>query len=152
MVSRPLLRNYTCECFVTSFYGRHCELVAKMSATRQIISKLLGYFSCTFLVSVVLFIMVTDILQYGFGIDPAKVQREKAQHERVQGARLVQRNKQQPKIQKFAYVDQPMPRERTGSDGNDKRHEFLETPRYCKSLFNQPCFIYLCQSVACCCL
>ena len=64
----------------------------------QAVSKSLGYIGILFLVSVVLFIVIMDILKYGFGIDPTKDELE-----RIRRAKRAKRRRAPPVIERFTY-------------------------------------------------
>jgi hypothetical protein len=68
------------------------------------VSKSLGYIVILFLVSVVLFFIIMDILKYVFGIDPTKDELE-----RIRRAKRAKRRKSPPVIQRFIYVNEPPP-------------------------------------------
>ncbi len=101
-VCRPLFLNYTCECLGTSFSGRHCDIVATTTIIRQTVTRSFGYIAILFLVVVVLFFVLMDILKYGFGIDQTKDELEK-----IRRAKAAKRAKRPPVIQRFVYVDAP---------------------------------------------
>ena len=104
-VCRPLFLNYTCECLGTSYSGRHCEIVATALVVRQVVCKSFGYIAILFLVIVVSFFVIMDILKYCFGIDPAKHELEKFRR-----AKAARRAKRPPVIQRFIYVNAPSSR------------------------------------------
>ena len=97
-VCRPLLRNYSCECLDSSYSGRHCEEVATLRVIRQTVCKSLGYIGILALTIVAGFVVVMDILKYGFGIDPVKEERE-----RLRRAKAMQRRKHRPVIRRYKY-------------------------------------------------
>jgi uncharacterized membrane protein YpjA len=101
-VCRPLFLNYTCECLGISYSGRYCEIVEQTTAVRQVISKSFGYIAIIFLVVVISFVLIMDILKYCFGIDPAKNELKK-----IQKAKAKKRVKHAPVIQRFIYVNAP---------------------------------------------
>ena len=68
---RTSLRNYTCECLGDSYSGRHCEVVASAIGVHQAIARSLAFVAIIALGTVVTFIVLMDVLRYGFGIDPA---------------------------------------------------------------------------------
>ena len=103
-VCRPLFLNYTCECLGTSYSGRHCEIVATSTIIRQTVSKSFGYIAILFLVVVISFFVIMDILKYCFGIDPTKDELEK-----IRKAKATKKVKRPPVIQKFVYVNEPPP-------------------------------------------
>ena len=122
-VCRPLLRNYSCECLDSSYSGRHCENVATLRVVRQTVCKSFGYVAILSLVFVVGFVVVMDILKYGFGIDPVKEEREK-----IRRAKAMQRRKHRPVIQRFTYFNetpqqQPESEPKPEEESSDIHHE-----------------------------
>jgi hypothetical protein len=99
-VCRPLFRNYSCECLGDSYSGRHCEITSQKTFVRKIVSKSLSYIAILSLASVVGFIVIMDILKYGFGIDPVHEERERLRRKK-------QVKKHKPVIQRFVYVNEP---------------------------------------------
>lgn len=86
-ICRSSLNNYKCEClFGTS--GDHCENVATSLVIRQYVSKGFGYIVIIALVVTAAFIVILDVLKYGFGIDPVHEERERLRRKRT----LYQRN------------------------------------------------------------
>jgi len=73
---RSVPPSYVCDCISSSFSGRHCENVANSIAIRRYVSSTLGYIGITALCSVAAFIIIMDVLKYGFGIDPVHADRE----------------------------------------------------------------------------
>jgi hypothetical protein len=71
-VCRPLFRNYTCEYFGKSFSGRHCEITASSIVVHQMACKSFGYIAIFALITVFMFVVIMDVLKYGFGIDPTR--------------------------------------------------------------------------------
>lgn len=70
-VCRPSFMNYTCECLGDNYYyGRHCEHVTTKLKVYKTVSKSLSYVGIVALVIVGLFVVIMDVLKYGFGIDP----------------------------------------------------------------------------------
>lgn len=113
-VCRPLFRNYTCECLGTSYSGRHCEHVATSMVIRQVVSKSCGYIAIIFLVVVVSFFVIMDILKYGFGIDPTKDELAKIRRQKA-----IKRMKHRPVIQRFTYVNAPSEQSTTAKSRKD---------------------------------
>lgn len=97
-VCRPLFRNYSCECLDTSHSGRHCENVATSRVIRQAVAKSFAYIAIIAMVIVVGFVVVMDILKYGFGIDPVKEERDRIRREKV-----TKRRKHRPVITRYTY-------------------------------------------------
>lgn len=100
-VCRPLLGNYKCECLGSSFSGEHCEITATVVVVRQAVSKSFAYVGILAMVSVVGFIVVMDILKYGFGIDPVREELE-----RIRRQKQLKRRKP-PVIVRHTYVNAP---------------------------------------------
>jgi hypothetical protein len=65
--------------------------------------KSFGYIAILFIVFIVLFFVIMDILKYCFGIDPTKNDLEKIRRRR----RTKKRINHKPIIQKFHYVNAP---------------------------------------------
>jgi hypothetical protein len=101
-VCRPLFLNYTCECLGESFSGRHCEKTAVKIRIYQMVSKSFAYVAIIALICVAMFIVIMDILKYCFGIDPVRKERERIRRKR-------QAKKRKPVIQRFVYVNSPVP-------------------------------------------
>ena len=97
-VCQPSFRNYSCACLDTSYSGRHCENVATSRVVLQAIARSFGCIGILSIAVVVGFIVVMDVLKYGFGIDPVKGERE-----RIRRAKVMKRRKHQPMIQRFTY-------------------------------------------------
>ena len=100
-VCRSLLGDYRCECLGDSYSGRHCQFVSIRTVVFQIVSKSLGYIAILSLTIVVVFVVTMDLLKYGFGIDPVRVEREQLRREKQPRKRHV------PVIQRFIYVNRP---------------------------------------------
>lgn len=69
-VCRSLVGDYRCECLGSSYSGRHCEITHRSIAILQIIAKSFAFIAIIAMASVALFIIIMDVLKYGFGIDP----------------------------------------------------------------------------------
>jgi hypothetical protein len=102
-VCRPLLGDYKCECLGDSFSGRHCEITANDILVRQAVSKSLSFVAILAGSSVIGFIVIMDVLKYGFGIDPVHDERERLRRKRR--ATKIKR----PVIVKYTYVNAPTP-------------------------------------------
>ena len=100
-VCRSLIGDYRCECLGDSYSGRQCEIKSNRIAVHQAVSKSLSYIAILAITSVVGFIVMMDLLKYGFGIDPVREERQ-----RLQQKKLV-RKRQPPVIQRFIYVNGP---------------------------------------------
>ncbi|CAF0903803.1 unnamed protein product [Adineta ricciae] len=70
-VCQPLLLNYTCQCFSGSYSGQHCEITSSRTVAFQTLSKSFAYIVIVAIISTAMFIIVMDVLKYGFNIDPA---------------------------------------------------------------------------------
>ena len=77
------LVDYTCQCISTSYSGRHCENVAGSIVLRQYVSRTLGYIAIIAIVLVAAFVLMMDLLKYGFGIDPVGEERERNRHRKA---------------------------------------------------------------------
>ena len=100
-VCRSLTGYYLCECLGDSFSGLHCEIISRRTAIYQAVSKSLGYIAILSLTVFVLFILIMDLLKYGFGIDPVREERELLEKEKQA------RKRRTPVIQRFVYVNRP---------------------------------------------
>ena len=69
-ICRSTLLNFTCTCLGDSYSGRHCELTASKTQVRAVLSRSFAFVAITAAATVALFIVVMDVLKYGFGIDP----------------------------------------------------------------------------------
>ena len=92
-VCRPLFLNFTCECLGTSFSGRYCEITATKTVVLRAVSRSFAYIAILCLLGAVLFIVVMDVLKYGFRIDPTRNERE-----RIRRAKRAKRRKAPPVI------------------------------------------------------
>ncbi len=82
--------------------GRHCEFTATAIVIYKIVSKSFGYVAIIAMISAVMFIVIMDILKYCFGIDPVHEERQRIRQKK-------QVNKRKPVIQRFVYVNAPLP-------------------------------------------
>ena len=73
---RSVPPSYRCDCLSASYSGLHCEHVVRSIVIRQYVSKSFGYVVIIALCTVLGFIIIMDILKYGFGIDPVHKDRE----------------------------------------------------------------------------
>ena len=64
--------NYTCQCLGESYSGRHCEIKAAAIIIRHTVSSSFGYIGILALSLVIGWVLLLDVLKYGFGIDPAR--------------------------------------------------------------------------------
>jgi hypothetical protein len=102
-ICRPLFLNYTCECVGTGYSGRYCEIVATTTTIHRAVTRSFAYIVILFLVVVVSFFVIMDILKYCFGIDPTKEELEKIRKAKA----AAKRAKRRPVIQRFTYVNAP---------------------------------------------
>jgi hypothetical protein len=100
-VCRPGLLNYTCECLGDSYYGPRCENTATKIIIYKIVSKSFAYVAIIAMTVVAMFVMIMDILKYGFGIDLTREELERYRREK-QG-----KKRKLPVIQQFVCVDAP---------------------------------------------
>ena len=98
-ICRPLLLNYTCECFRNDYSGRHCEITSAKLFAIKIVSKSFTYVAIIALVITCAFIIIMDILKYCFGIDPIREDLEKIRQKRRA------RDQKSRVIQRLVYVD-----------------------------------------------
>jgi len=99
---RSSLMNYTCECLIENYSGRHCEIVSTKLVTLQFVSKSFGYIAIIFILIVIGFIVIMDALKYCFGIDPTKNELERIRREKTRKRTLT---KHQPVVQRFTYIN-----------------------------------------------
>ena len=103
-ICRSLLLNYTCKCLGEGYSGRHCEIVNAKRVIYQTVSKSLAYIAIIAMTTVILFVIIMDILKYGFGIDPVKsVRDELKQTSRTRGPIDPVRHV----VIRFTYVNAP---------------------------------------------
>jgi hypothetical protein len=93
-VCQSLPPSYECQCLSADYSSLHCEHAPRAIVICQYISKTFGYIAIIALSTVAGFVIIMDILKYGFGIDPSREDRELIRHRR---AALERRNR---KIQK----------------------------------------------------
>lgn len=99
-VCQPLPGSYECKCLHDSYSGRNCEIVGIKIKTLRFVSKSFATVAIAILVCTGSFIVIMDILKYGFAIDPVEPERR-----RLRQQRLAKRRK--PIIQRFVYVNAP---------------------------------------------
>ena len=97
---RSSFLNFTCECLTENYSGQYCEIVSTKLATLQFVSKSFGYIAILFLLLVIGFIVLMDVLKYGFGLDPTKHELERIRREKAR-----KRKQHRPVIQRFHYVN-----------------------------------------------
>ncbi len=100
-ICRSLLLDYECKCLSGSYWGRHCERVARSIIIRQYVSKAFGYIAIIAILVVAGFVIIMDILKYVFGIDPVQPERELIRRRR---AALARKKRETQKSQHTLYV------------------------------------------------
>jgi len=79
-----LIQNYTCECLGNYYYyGQYCEKMTTKVRIFKVVSKSFAYIAILAITLVALFIIIMDILKYGFGIDPVEEERERMRKEKA---------------------------------------------------------------------
>ena len=101
-VCRPSFLNYTCECLGNSYSGRHCEIISQSTYVRQMVSKSFAYIAIIALALLAMFVVLMDVLKYGFGIDPVKHEWERLRLLRLK--KLLKRRRK-PIVIRFKYVN-----------------------------------------------
>jgi hypothetical protein len=81
-ICQPLLVDYKCECLSGSS-GRHCEQLTTSIIIRQYVAKGFAYIAIIAILTDAGFIIVLDILKYGFGIDLTRKERAQIWRKRV---------------------------------------------------------------------
>ena len=104
-VCRPSFRNYTCLCLKNTYSGEHCEITANQLIVLQIVSKSFAYVSIIVIISVAMFIVIMDVLKYGFGIDP--VERSDRRKRRKKHKKCRKERKKPPIAIRFVYINAP---------------------------------------------
>lgn len=61
--------NFTCECLGGSYSGRYCEIVSSKAKALQAVAKSFASIAIASLLGAATFIVVMDVLKYGFGMD-----------------------------------------------------------------------------------
>ncbi|CAF1126051.1 unnamed protein product [Adineta steineri] len=100
-ICQPLLLDYECRCISSIFWGRHCQNVAQSLIVRQFVSKTFGYIAIIAILVVAGFVIIMDILKYGFGIDPVRKERDLLRRRR---SRFRQRNRPKQKLKNKLYL------------------------------------------------
>lgn len=85
-ICRHLFLDYQCECLYGTS-GRHCENMSTSLLVRKYIAKSFAYVVIIVLCLTVAFIIIMDVLKYGFGIDPVHEERERLQRQRAERRR-----------------------------------------------------------------
>jgi hypothetical protein len=69
--------SWSCHCLDPFlYYGRYCEHKSTSLLTKEILSKSFASVAITAIIVVMLFVVIMDILKYGFGIDPVDRERQ----------------------------------------------------------------------------
>ena len=92
-ICQSLPFDYKCQCTSSSFSGRHCENIAKSAIVYQYTWKAFAFIAILALSIVVGFIIIIDVLKYGFGIDPVREERDRLRRRRLQLARNNHQNR-----------------------------------------------------------
>lgn len=98
-VCRSLTTTYQCECLGESYSGRHCELKSMKVRILQVFSRSMGFVSIIGIMITAGFIILMDVLKYGFKIDSASKERKEP---------LKRKKKKQHRplvVQHFVYVN-----------------------------------------------
>jgi hypothetical protein len=98
---RQSLLDFTCECTLKDFSGRYCEVKSNSVTTKQTVNRSFAYIAIIAMGAVAGFIVLLDILKYGFHIDPVDEERKRLQAEKDS------KKKQPVIIQRFIYVNKP---------------------------------------------
>ncbi|CAF1359940.1 unnamed protein product [Adineta steineri] len=99
-ICQGLFQDYNCECLSESYSGRHCEITTRTLVARKVISKSIGYICMLLIISFVSFIIILDILKYGFHIDPARTERKRIRQKKVK------KKKRKPAVTiRFQYTE-----------------------------------------------
>ena len=113
-VCRPLFLNYSCECLTSSYSGRHCEMFSTGLIVLQTVCKSFGYIVIIMLIAAASFVVILDILKYGFGIDP-----NKEDLARMRQSKRAKRTRCAPVIKRFVYINKSF---EESSIGNDRKN------------------------------
>jgi hypothetical protein len=69
--------SWSCNCLDPLLYsGTYCEHKSSSLITKEILSKSFASVAITAIIVVMLFVVIMDILKYGFGIDPVDRERQ----------------------------------------------------------------------------
>ncbi|UJR07313.1 hypothetical protein I4U23_011601 [Adineta vaga] len=68
-VCRSAYLNYTCECLGQSYSGQFCQIASNKIKAQQGIAKSFASIAIAILICTAMFIIIMDILKYGFGLD-----------------------------------------------------------------------------------
>jgi hypothetical protein len=75
--------SWSCKCIDPSLYsGKLCERKSAALRTKQMLSKSFASVAITAIVAVFLFVIIMDVLKYGFKIDPVDRERQLMKAER----------------------------------------------------------------------
>ncbi|CAF1507983.1 unnamed protein product, partial [Adineta steineri] len=100
-ICQGLFGDYNCECLSASYSGRHCEITTKTLVARKVISKSVGYIGLLCITGLVSFIIILDILKYGFHIDPIRAERKRMRQKKDQ-----KRRRMPTVVVRFQYIDE----------------------------------------------
>ncbi|CAF1362792.1 unnamed protein product [Adineta steineri] len=100
-ICQGLFGDYNCECLSASYSGRHCEITANILVARKAISKSVGYIGLLCITGLVSFIIILDILKYGFHIDPIRAERKRMRQKKDQ-----KRRRKPTVVVRFQYIDE----------------------------------------------
>ncbi|CAF1091298.1 unnamed protein product [Adineta ricciae] len=95
-VCQALLLNYTCLCLGDSYSGRHCEITQNRISQLQTVSKSFAFAAIVAMITAALFVIILDVLKYGFGFDSADAERRS------------RKRKKPICIVRFIYVNPPV--------------------------------------------
>ncbi len=98
---------WKCICLDSSFYyGDYCQFKTKALKLREILSKSFASIAIGMIIATCVFIIVMDVLKYGFHIDPVEVERE-SYRQRREARRRARRGirSTEPKLAlRFKYI------------------------------------------------
>ena len=96
-VCRTTHPDYTC-IYLAGYYGQHCEYTTTKFRIYRILGKSVSYIAIIVMTFVAAFVIITDILKYGFGIDPTCEESRRLQQEK-------RAKRRRPVVQRFVYVN-----------------------------------------------
>ena len=100
-VCRSSMLGYTCACPSDSYFGPFCEVTSKNVQIRKIVAKSIGFVGIGALIVTSAFVVVMDVLKYGFGIVPAHKDQKRRRR------RNMRRQMHPPIYFRFVYVNAP---------------------------------------------
>lgn len=68
----------------TLYYGDYCQLRTNSLQVKQALSRSFASIAITAIVLTCSFVVLMDVLKYGFHIDPVKTERQKVRQEKAQ--------------------------------------------------------------------